>query len=344
LEAALVKRGAAEQKLAGLDEQYARAAALRDQDMMGRYNPATGFSGGGMAGTIAKGIQSIMAGNEARKLEPQRAAQRQILGETASALPMWQARRQAGADTRAEEEARLNAEKFEYQQKQDIARAKAAKDAAEREHIRGMERERLKQSSKGGLKPSSEAVKTYRGAVRMRGVLEELADMRKRMSETGLADLNEPKTQALLSVLPDAVMRLGEEATQGSEARQYFSRLSRLESELSKLASGLAVTGFEMKDRQKWSPNAPGISDAERQRRLDNLDKDLFSEISAFENLYGDRFRAGDYQKAYVSPGGAQNTPIPNGTKKVKGNTKYLKENGRWRPIEVKENGEWRAI
>lgn len=70
------------------------------------------------------------------------------------------------------------------------------------------------------------------------------------------------------------------------DVRQYRTKIARLESDFSKLASGLAVTGFEMADRKKWSPYAEGISQEERENRLENLQEMLVREKTTFEQYY----------------------------------------------------------
>jgi hypothetical protein len=51
------------------------------------------------------------------------------------------------------------------------------------------------------------------------------------------------------------------------------TRGARLESDLSKLAAGLSLTGFELGERERWSPFAPGITRQESQRRLHNVEQ-----------------------------------------------------------------------
>ena len=50
--------------------------------------------------------------------------------------------------------------------------------------------------------------------------------------------------------------------------------------------SGLAVTGYEMTDRQKWSPNAVGISSANSRERLNNLLDKLKGQQTIAEQTY----------------------------------------------------------
>lgn len=53
------------------------------------------------------------------------------------------------------------------------------------------------------------------------------------------------------------------------------ARGNRFEQNLSNLAAGLALTGYEIAERQKWSPFAPGINRSESLKRLDNVYRDF---------------------------------------------------------------------
>ena len=93
LTAALQRKSQAKANLEGVNEDYSRATALRDQDLMGSYNPKLGNYGTGDLGTVLRGVESIMAGNKAKELKPQRMAARQEVANTENALPLWNAGR-----------------------------------------------------------------------------------------------------------------------------------------------------------------------------------------------------------------------------------------------------------
>lgn len=61
----------------------------------------------------------------------------------------------------------------------------------------------------------------------------------------------------------------------GADQLALKTRGARLESDLSKLAAGLSLTGFEIEQRNRWSPFAAGISQAESQRRLENIERNF---------------------------------------------------------------------
>lgn len=53
------------------------------------------------------------------------------------------------------------------------------------------------------------------------------------------------------------------------------TRGARFEQNLSNLAAGMALTGYELEQRDRWSPFAVGISQDEAQRRLENIQRDF---------------------------------------------------------------------
>lgn len=85
--------------------------------------------------------------------------------------------------------------------------------------------------------------------------------------------------------IPEAVARtmrsspiLGEEAAAGIERAgmspeqvDWLSKGRRTEQELTRIESGMQVTGFELENLKKWSPWASGLSNRERIKRLENV-------------------------------------------------------------------------
>lgn len=70
----------------------------------------------------------------------------------------------------------------------------------------------------------------------------------------------------------------------GGDQLSLKTRGARLESDLSNLAAGLSLTGFEIEQRNRWSPFAAGISQKESQRRLENIERNFASRGSAIRN------------------------------------------------------------
>lgn len=67
-------------------------------------------------------------------------------------------------------------------------------------------------------------------------------------------------------------------------AQQYQrARSSQLESSISKLMAGLALTGFELGERKKWSPFAPGLTDAQSKQRLGIINEIFREKIATTE-------------------------------------------------------------
>lgn len=141
-----------------------------------------------------------------------------------------------------------------------------------------------------GLKPTGAERKSYLESKRLLGVISELDEMRGGLTPKELDEMDQPIAEGLADAIPfNAGKRWVEDKMYSSEGvHTYRTKVARLESKLSQLASGLAVTGYEMSDRQKWSPNAAGITDAERERRLENVNNDLFSQSQKFEQYYPD--------------------------------------------------------
>lgn len=110
--------------------------------------------------------------------------------------------------------------------------------------------------------------------------------------------------------------------------------LARYESDLSKLAAGLAVTGFEMADRKKWSPFAPGLNAKQVQDRLSNLQVKLKGQ---YFGAYGRETpsQGNARQPINVTPApAAAPAPAPPQGQEVQHKTingqKYLSTDGGW--------------
>jgi hypothetical protein len=90
-----------------------------------------------------------------------------------------------------------------------------------------------------------------------------------------------PKDILTTDVLPkvpvvgSAVSRATREALYSPEQLSVQTRGARFEQNLSNLAAGLALTGYELEQRNRWSPFVSGISQEEAQRRLENIERDF---------------------------------------------------------------------
>lgn len=149
-------------------------------------------------------------------------------------------------------------------------------------HQQEMERlaqERLEESRIP--KPSATEKQQMTGMVGLLGQIDEINRLREDLTPEQQEQADSPYKSAAMSAMPNAVQRLAEERAYDAPVRQYLTNLSFMENEISRMMSGLAVTGFEMAARQAWSPGAPGISQEERQNRLDSIE-------NIFQNRYGD--------------------------------------------------------
>lgn len=138
------------------------------------------------------------------------------------------------------------------------------------------------------LKPTGSATQSYN---KSRDLVGQIADINTELNDltpeqAEMAD--SPKAEIATSILPQSVERYvqSEYVFNDPQVKQTREKLAFLESEFSKLMSGLAVTGFEMKDRQKWSPYATGISLDDRKRRVGNLNDALRRNIKTQEQTY----------------------------------------------------------
>lgn len=63
------------------------------------------------------------------------------------------------------------------------------------------------------------------------------------------------------------------------------ARGNRFEQNLSNLAAGLALTGYEIAERQKWSPFAPGLTRAQAKDRLTNVIRDFSTKAETIRGV-----------------------------------------------------------
>jgi hypothetical protein len=143
------------------------------------------------------------------------------------------------------------------------------------------------------------------GSSHQKAVLaDELADraakLKERMPE-GVVNAGKDLAIDLTSkVWPGAGQALGEKMYgQGLDPESWRADADSFDQDVSNLAAGLAVTGFELENKQKWSPRAPGISAQEAKNRFDNMN-DKFKRRAAA--LMGEA----DYYKQVAGPDPAE--------------------------------------
>lgn len=140
-ELSLALRAGAQGKadLAGLDEDYTRAATMRDtpQSQINRYGQVSPLS------VMADVLRQSSGRKKLREIAPQRAAARSAMADSASALPLYQA--QTAAD------------KFQYAKESDATKATALVQAAQAKATRAAETARTLATAKGGARSKPEA-------------------------------------------------------------------------------------------------------------------------------------------------------------------------------------------
>ena len=319
--------------LAGLDERYATAKALRDSAM-----PEVNAQSSYLA-PLVNVLKRNRGRKELREIAPQRQQARADIASSASALPMYNAKVandavNLAAANRTEDQGLAKAIREEKRKKE-----QAALDLAETNRLYeqgafsditpmwtadgvevqvGLDDRKLpvdtntgqrmdisqllsadpaltastiaKNNGAGtsGRKPGATAQALYLKQKQLKDDLQSSTAAYEALDEVGLAELNQPIKQGLKSYfVPDEAQRMMENKMYTSaEAKDYMSGLARLESTFSEMISGKAVSGFEMKDRQKWSINAPGIDDAERQRRVKRMLAEVKNQTAKYEEYY----------------------------------------------------------
>ena len=207
---------------------------------------------------------------------------------TAEGIGALRRARQQEADRTARETAAQAAREAEAVREREFEASESALDRANRLKI-AQQRAR---NAGAGIKPTGTEHRNYTGAINLRGQISSANEAFEALDEGQREQLDQPGSEIALkaaqTVLPEGVSRKAEEdiVYTDPDVRKYRTKIGRLEGDLSKLASGLAVTGFEMQDRKRWSPFAEGISQEERQNRLLNIDELLEREIGTFEAYY----------------------------------------------------------
>jgi len=281
----IARAKAAQRKLSGMGSSGPMQAALRDYnagplEVRGQGASAAAPS---ILESIARGVTRSQGKSKLNEMEQQSQA----------------LRGQITQGSIAEQQAKLQAKdyqnKIDAQKNADTAQAKilaakekvgANKAAADVKNKRALELAQIKANR--GPAPTGKERKSYTDAGRLNTTIDGLNTDFAAMSEEEQEQLNRPYIETAKEWLPTGIGNIIEEnfIDTSDKGKRYLTKVAKLESDLSKIASGLAVSGYEMADRKKWSPYAEGISQKERQRRLDNVQINLKSETDAFEQYY----------------------------------------------------------
>lgn len=195
--------------------------------------------------------------------------------------------------------------------------------------------------------PTGEERKTYRKAHGLEKQFQNLDGMAAKMTPEQIEGLAKPLADIPLGMAPNSVKRYLEENVvyTDAEQRDYRVAVAKIESDFSRMMSGLAVSGFEMADRKNWSPYAEGISQASRQQRLDNLQMQTRDEIGLYNDMYPQAALPSPWEKAQqemldlnapgsdalyeaqgAQPAGAVDQSIPSNADQQAANLEYLQQ------------------
>ena len=142
-----------------------------------------------------------------------------------------------------------------------------------------------------GTKPGAKAQEQYLGAINLDYQLENATQALTSLTPEQLDMANQPvaDTAANMFLSDDAKRIADREILYPDPAvRGYRERVAKIESDFSKLASGLAVSKFEMEDRKNWSPYAGGLSVEDQQRRMERLRELQQQARGTYELMYPD--------------------------------------------------------
>jgi len=143
-----------------------------------------------------------------------------------------------------------------------------------------------------GMKPSAKTQETYLGTIELLGQVDKLDSMYSGLDEGQRAMLNQPIKDVGLQLAGSLLPKGGKNVLADKfvypdkGVQTYLAQGDRMTQRLSNLAAGLALTGFEIEERDKWSPFAPGLVQEQRQLRLNNLHSEFGKKIKMQQALH----------------------------------------------------------
>jgi hypothetical protein len=206
--------------------------------------------------------------------------------------------------------------------KEAAMQARHADDVRLREEQMALQRERMEQGADSPyMKPGAKDVQEYRGAGDIISQLETMDAAIEGFDEKQMDQFDSPLSEIgvefLKNYAPEGVGHFTETELMNRDpaVRQVMAQGFSLENQISRLMSGLAVTGYEMKARQNWSPWAQGIGADERRRRMANLRGDFERRQSAVYEMYPRHFQRPAFmdrkETAAAAPSGAETEAAP---------------------------------
>jgi hypothetical protein len=145
-------------------------------------------------------------------------------------------------------------------------------------------------SIRGGteLKPSASQMNEYMAADKSLATLDELTKYYGDAPDAVKDDADSSLKSAFVDYTPTQPLTRMMENTlyRHPETKDYLARIYQFDSRLTKEMTGLSGSKYEMKDRQRWSPGAPGIDQPERERRIAAIKDDLGKRKETLEINY----------------------------------------------------------
>ena len=140
-----------------------------------------------------------------------------------------------------------------------------------------------------GIKPSATAVKDYIQTGRVLENIGAIDNIAKTFDDKDLSQVDQPATEAATDMLlPSTAERYVQDTYlyNRPKVKAFRSSMANMEAEIRKILSGTQVTGYELKDIQKWSPSATGISLNTRMTRMEKIKNDWNRFKEAQERMY----------------------------------------------------------
>jgi hypothetical protein len=220
--------------------------------------------------------------------------------------------RQQKQAIRDEEARKLAAYQQNWERGDAFARERLAADLSENEKDRALKRELERMGlaadaaavTSDGLEAGSSAEQKAREADRLAA---EAARLKGTMP-SGAVHRGKDLVVDIASGVRPVFGQLVGSAMYDKDQNKWRADANRFDQDVSNLAAGLAITGFELENKQKWSPQAPGISEEEAKDRWDNIQQTFKGRASAVRGGYspptaGPRNRRTVGGKSYVQVG-----------------------------------------
>ena len=192
-----------------------------------------------------------------------------------------------GMDIReANDLAELDYQYYKTDEATQIAEAKMLAEAKEKAQW-------TKEGGIKGMKPNEKQQNAYSMAVNTTKGMGDMGKFIETMNEEQMSQADSVFVPMAMGLAPDAAARWVAEnySHPDPNVRRYLTQGAKIENEFSRAMSGLAVTVFENSLRENWSPFVKGISQAERQRRMQDMGHELEKAQAAHEAVFGTKFR-----------------------------------------------------